>query len=261
MQNDDASRRPSLIESVDHALRLILLLENHAELRVSSVAEELGVARSTAHRLLSTLAGRGFVTQDRVTRAYRAGRVLAEFGLRPFHEVDFRRKALPHVKALADETRETVNLLVRDADGMRFIGGVESTQPVRTGVLTGTVLPAYATSGGKVMIADHTLEELRRMYPQGLKRLTDKTPANLNELVDELGLVRSQGYAINFEGSALGLRAVAVPIRDHTNHTVAALCLSAPSQRLPRAKLPATVNALRSTAVLIQADLYRTSTG
>jgi DNA-binding IclR family transcriptional regulator len=255
MDGDGARPPDDLIESVDHALRVLSMLETQSELRVSLVADELGVARSTAHRLLSTLAWRGFVNQDRVSKVYRAGSALIELGLRSVSEYDLRRVAMPHMERLSHDLGETVNLLILEAGACRFIGGVQSANAVKTRLLTGTVLPAYATSGGKVLLASLPPEDLRALYPRGLKKVTGGTHRTLAGLRDELALIRNSGYAVNNEESAVGLRAVAVPVRDRIGRCIAALAVSAPTSRLNRAQVPRAARLLQDFATLIRNDL------
>jgi DNA-binding IclR family transcriptional regulator len=247
--------RPDRVESVDNALQLLMLLQRSADLRVTDAARELGIAASTAHRLLATLAARGFVTQDRVTKAYRAGPALIELGLRNATSFDLRTAAEPHLRALTITLGETVNLLVLDGQSVRFVAGYESDQRVRTHVLTGTLLPAYAISGGKVLLAELSRDDLRALYPTGLRKLTPRTKT-FTQLVEELSLVMMRGYAVNQEESELGLSAVAVPLRDRVGHAIAAVAMSAPSSRLPRAQVREIVIELRQCAARIRADLY-----
>lgn len=231
------------------------MLEKTSELRVATVADELNVARSTAHRILATLAWRNFVVQDRVSRVYRAGTSLIELGLRSVSEYDLRRTAMPHLEKLSHDVGETVNLMVLTGGDARFIGGVESQHAVRTRVATGLVLPAYATSGGKVLLAMLPPEEMRALYPRGLRRVTGQTQRTLATLRDELAMVRANGYALNDEESAAGLRAVAVPIRDRVGRTIAALAMSMPSSRMSKGKLATVARTLHQTATLIRNDL------
>lgn len=231
------------------------MLERTSELRVATVADELNVARSTAHRILATLAWRNFVVQDRVSRVYRAGTSLIELGLRSVSEYDLRRTAMPHLEKLSHDVGETVNLMVLTGGDARFIGGVESPHAVRTRVATGLVLPAYATSGGKVLLAMLPPEEMRALYPRGLRRVTGQTQRTLATLRDELAMVRANGYALNDEESAAGLRAVAVPIRDRVGRTIAALAMSMPSSRMSKGKLATVARTLHQTATLIRNDL------
>jgi len=125
---------------------------------------------------------------------------------------------------------------------------------VRTHVLTGTLLPAYATSGGKVLLAELSKEDLRALYPRGLRRFTPHTQT-FTQLLDELALVLMRGYAVNQQESVLGLSAVAVPLRDRGGSTIAAVAMSAPSTRLPPRRVREVVVELRRCAIAIRAHL------
>ena len=145
---DDRPLPPYAIESVDKALRLLLLMRNRREIRVTDVSSELGVARSTAHRLLTTLAHHGFTVQDWVSKSYRPGRVLVEIGLAAVGELDVRRKARHHMEKLAGELRETANLVVLEGGNVRIVDGVESDQALRVTSRTGALVPAHAGREG-----------------------------------------------------------------------------------------------------------------
>lgn len=252
---DDTPRY--LVGSVDHALRLLLLLQERPEIRVTTAADELGIAPSTAHRLLTTLAHRRFMAQDRVTKAYRAGPALVELGVRSTGSFDLREAAEPHLMALGRRIGETVNLLVLQGGSVQFVAGFESDQRVRTHVLTGTLLPAYAVSGGKILLAELPREKLRELYPRGLRKLTPRTKT-FTQLVDELALVLMRGYAVNDAESEEGLSAVAVPLKDPMGRTIAAVAMSAPSARLPRGRIREIVIELRECAAQIRGALvYR----
>jgi len=251
---NDGDQPRHRVESVDHALSILLLLQEQPELRVTETARELGVAPSTAHRLITTLAARGFLTQDRVTKAYRAGSTLIELGMQSTRALDLRAAGEHHIKALAGRLGETVNLMVLEGRSVRFVAGFESDQRVRTHVLTGTLLPAYAVSGGKVLLAEMSREALREMYPGRLKKLTPRT-RTFTQLLEELSIVMMRGYAVNRGESVAGLSAVAVPLRDHLGRTIAAVAMSAPSARLPRARMREIVIELRGCAARIRADL------
>lgn len=244
------------VASVDQALRLMLLLQASPSIRVTEAARELGVAASTAHRLLATLLHRGFVTQDRVSKEYRLGPAVFALGAQSLHDVDLREVSEPHLRDLTVTLGETANLLILEGDSVRFVAGFESDQRIRTHVLTGTLLPAYATSGGKVLLAERPREALREMYPRGLKRLTPRT-ITFTQLIEELSLVMTRGYAINDSESVDGLTAVAVPLRDRSGRVVAAVAMSAPSGRMPRTRVREIVIKLRECALLIRADLAR----
>jgi DNA-binding IclR family transcriptional regulator len=248
---------PYAIESVDNALRLLLLFRKTDVIRVTDAADALGVARSTAHRLLLTLANQGFVQQERNSRSYRAGPSLMEFGFWTASLPEIRTAARPHLEALAQELEETTNLLVLEGDGARFVDSVESIRTVRVSGRTGTLLPAFATAGGKALLAALADADARALLSGRLRRMTSVTITNRNELFEELSDIRRLGYAINRGESLDGLHAVAVCIRDANGFAVAALAASVPADRGNIKRLRGFVPSLRASALEIGNALQR----
>ena len=146
-------QRERTVSSVDNALLLLLAFKDRPSIAVKEGAELLGVAPSTAHRLLVTLHSHGFVTQEETTRRYRAGAQLLDVALGALGSLDVLRVARPHLEQLRDVVRETVNLILLDGSQIRFIDSVEGPEAVRVSNRTGTVLPAHCTAGGKMLLA------------------------------------------------------------------------------------------------------------
>jgi len=225
------NRPPYAIESVDNALRILQTLRDSGQVRVYEVAAELGIARSTAHRLLSMLVYRDFAvkTDD---HAYLPGPALSAPPLRGEPAQRLRQAVRPHMEALRDRVEETVNLTVRLGAQTRFLHTVECTRLLRVGDRQGTILPAWQTSGGKALLAElpdaQLTAVLRGTAGRGPGRLTG---AGRRALVSELRTVREQGYAENIEESESGVCAVGLCVRDGAGEAVAALSVSAPSVR------------------------------
>src|SRR3954451_6402279 len=100
------------VESVDRALALLLLLGERKSMSVSEASRAVGVAPSTAHRLLAALQYRGFVAQDPSTRAAGRGPVLLELGLSVVRGLDIRAQARPVMERLVREVGETAHLAI-----------------------------------------------------------------------------------------------------------------------------------------------------
>lgn len=241
------------IESVDHALRLALLLQQEGPIRLSDAAERLGVARSTAHRLFAMLIFRGFATQTS-DRRYCPGTALT-VGLPPVSPgAKLRAIALPHMDALVDHVNESANLEVLVGTHARFIATVECARPLRVGDREGQMLPAHLASGGKVLLAAMTNEEVTRFYAASGTR----TPAvDVPTLLNELRLIRRRGFAINHEQTEEGVTAVARLIRNADGSPLAGLTLSIPSSRFSPHALRGWLQEVAVSVAHIQIDLAR----
>jgi DNA-binding IclR family transcriptional regulator len=262
VSNRDAnSLDPAASSSVDKALQLLELIGERQALRVSEAAELLGVARSTAHRLLTALRRRGFVLQDKPNGAYRPGPVLNDAGLAAIGRIDIRRVARPVLEELREQTAETVSLSLLEGRNVRFVDCVESPRAVRVGDRTGVVLPAHCTAAGKAILAALPPTELARRYRD--RELTTRTPASITtweELEEELERIRDDRYAVNCQEGESGVSAVAVAVRDLTDAPLAAIAVVVPSSRMStpeagRSFVPEMLRAGEAIQGLLRAEL------
>ena len=241
--------------SVDNALWLLQLIGERQVLRVAEAADLLGVARSTAHRLLTALRRRGFVIQDRPNGAYRPGPALYEIGLSAVSRIDIRLVARPILEQLREETQETASLAILEGTTVRFVDCAESLRSVRVGNRTGVVRAAHASAVGKAILASLPDSEIDRRYPGGELPPTTTSAAmsDVSALRAELAEIRVQGYALNWEESTDGVCAVAAALRDTVGQPLAGLGVAAPSSRM---RSP---DAIREFAPVVQrgAELVR----
>ncbi len=239
---------PYPVQSVDYALQLLLILKRDGVLRVSDAAAELGVARSTAHRLISMLRFRGFVEQAR-DRTYRAGSAFADLG-GPNSATALLGISRPHLVRLTDKVGETSNLVIRVGSDVQFIDSIESRKALRVGSRVGVRLAARLTSGGKVLLADLPVEEVALLHPE----LADD-PAGLSALKRMLSAVRRQGFGTNFQESERGVVAVGMAVRGVTGTAIAAVTISAPTVRFSRGKTADLLPALTEAVEDIRSDI------
>ena len=245
---------PYAIASVDNALRIATMLQLEGTLTVAEVADRLGTARSTAHRLLAMLVYRDFAVQDE-DRVYRAGPVLELAAHSPSRTSSLRGAALPHLHRLVDILEETANLAIRTGDTVRFIASAECRQALRAGSREGMVFPAHRTTAGLLLLAELTGAELDQVYAAERYRDRPAERPDLAALRTELARVRRQGFAVNAERSERGLVAVGVMVRGPDGTAQAGLSVSMPSVRYDRHQLPGLAETLRATAGRLEADL------
>ena len=232
------SDRPgSLIGAVDNVLRLLRLFEDYEMIRVNQVARDMGLSRSTVHRMLATLSHHQFVEQDEHSRAYRPGPALVDIGLAVVSKIDIRAVSHTALVDLRDLTGETAHLGVMRGDtSVLFLDSVESDRMVRTGSRVGRILPAHATATGKVLLAERTDEEIAGLYPSGvLEAPTSRALTSLGELLEQVAEVRRLGYAVNHGESEDDVAAVAAAVRDKRGHVRCALVTTAPLSRADEA--------------------------
>lgn len=226
------------IGSVDKALRLLLLFREHPVLRVTDASEELGVVRSTAHRLLAMLQHHGFVVQDPVSKAYRSGPALVDIGLAVVRDMDLRSQLHPYLEQLVAAVGETAQLMVLRGTEILFVDSVESEKALRTASRVGNTLPAHCTSGGKALLAALDPAVVRRLYAgHRLEKPTPRSIGSREALERELERVRQRGYATNVDESEVDISAVAAVVRGRMGAPVASLAISAPSSRLGPAEV------------------------
>jgi DNA-binding IclR family transcriptional regulator len=176
----------------------------------------------------------GFVEQDAGTREYRSGPALVDLGLTAIRNLDLRRETRPYLERLGSELEETVHLLVLRGAESIFLDVFEPpTRALRSTSRLGVTLPAYATSGGKALLAQLSTEELHALLPdEELPSLTDRTITLRSDLEAELEQIRERGYAVNLGESEPEIGGVAVALRDRLGEYRGALTVTAPLTRL-----------------------------
>jgi IclR family acetate operon transcriptional repressor len=243
---EDGQATPSYpISSVNNALRLLLLFREQQSVRLTEACQYLGVAHSTAHRLLAMLAFHGFVRQDPGSRAYVAGPALVDVGLAVVQALDVRGQARPALEELAARFEETAHLAVLEGNQIRYLDAVESNRTLRVTARTGALTPAHCTSVGKALLAELSAEDLRALYPQPnrLETRTSRSITTLKQLQKELEAVRKQGYALNHEESEDGVGSVAIAYRGLGQQS-ASIAVAAPTSRLDDERIAAMAQAL-----------------
>ena len=229
------------IESVENALKLLLLFKQRDAITVVDAANELGVARSTAHRLLATLHAYGFVRQAQNRSPYTIGLATIDIGARFLATLDIRSFVRPFVERLSVEVNETASFGVRFDDRIVFVETFQSQESLRVANQPGQQFSAHGSAIGRTLLALLSADQIAALYPA--ETLPRSTPggvaaeqfATRTALAAELASVRERGYACNYDAPAQGICAIAVAVRDHRGRAPAgAIAVSAPTARVGR---------------------------
>ncbi|MEU6931969.1 IclR family transcriptional regulator C-terminal domain-containing protein [Streptomyces sp. NPDC046374] len=247
------------VESLARGLTVLTAFgEGREALPLTAVAEATGLARATARRALITLEHLGCVAVD--GRAFRLTPRVLSLGFPPLSRTTLTRIAQPHLAELAARVRESTSLAVLVGDDVQYTGRVETSRIMNVHITIGTRFPAYATSMGRVLLAglapEERAERLARTEPAALTPYTVTGRAELGALLEEVG---RQGYALVDEELEVGLRSIALPVRDRAGGVVAAVNVALHSARRSREECVAEVlPELARTIGAIEADLHVT---
>jgi IclR family KDG regulon transcriptional repressor len=220
--------------SVSRALRAIdLLAESKDGIGVTAVAEMLGVDKSSASRLMSTLTKHGYAERDRDTRRYRIGPRIVWLSRIILSRMAIRDVAKPFLNELVDRTGECAHLAILAQGQALYIDQAESPSSLRVTTGVGTLAPLHCTALGKALLAHSDMS-----IPNELPRFTPRTITDPSTLTIHLERVRSDGYATDDEEYEIGVRCIAVPVFDFRDTVAGAIGISGPAGRMPLERLP-----------------------
>ncbi|GAO07803.1 IclR family transcriptional regulator [Streptomyces lydicamycinicus] len=241
-------KQPGGVQSVDRAVTVLEILARHGEAAVTEIAEELGVHKSTAFRLLGVLENRGLVGQEQERgKYYLAAGVLRLAGAAAVR-LDISQEGAPVCRQLAEELGETVNIAVLESDAAVNVTQARGPASVTAQNWLGRRTPLHATSSGKALLAYQPRAVQEAVLARKLPRLTERTVTSAAALRRELAEVVERGFAVAIEELELGLRAVAAPVRGPDGSVIGAISVSVPAYRLAEERLPEVVKATVSAA-------------
>ncbi len=227
--------------SIMKALDIIEYLaeQNNEPQRMCDIARALDLNISTISRFLSSLVSRGYVRQDADTSRYMLTLRFCGIAGRISSNLQVYNLALPVMKEISREVRETVCLAVEQNAMVEYIGVVHAAdQMMQTLQRIGNRAPMYCTGIGKLLLCGHTEEEIRQILRQrGMEAFTPNTITDEEALLAELDRVRAQGYAYDNEECEIGARCIAVPVYNQYGQVIAGVSVTGPSIRLTDEKI------------------------
>jgi len=247
MSNAAAADPGAAVQSVDRALTILAVLARLGQAGVSEIAAELGVHKSTAFRLLSTLESHDVVEQTEDRGKYRLGIGLVRLASAGTARLDVVQQARPVCRRLAAECGETVNIAVLADHSAFYVDQVSGGSGLQSHNWVGQHIPLHATSNGKVLLCELARSEVDGLVEQ-LPAYTDRTITARPALHAELDRVRQQGYALATDELEVGLTALAAPLRSAHGDVVASISVSGPTLRLPEDRVAALLPVLTAAA-------------
>lgn len=220
--------------------KLFLVLETLAKtgpLSLSELCQEIGMNKTTAHRVLNSLLYLGYVQQDSITSRYRLSFKIWDIANLLLTKIDLIEEIRPHLRELSAKTGETVHLVQMDGIYATYIDKVESENSIRLVSMVGKRIPLYCSGVGKAMLADMPDEKIKEIWDASNKeQLTKHTITNYNDFMKEIEQIRANGYAMDNEENELGVRCIAASLRN-SNQPQYAFSISAPIHRMDYSRM------------------------
>lgn len=221
-----------LVSAVARTMAVLEALAEHPEESgVSEIAQKLDMSKSTVYRFLQSLKARGYVVQDAEDR-YRLSVRLFELGAQALPHLDIVREAEPGMRRINELTAETVHLGILDEGSIVYVHKIDSKYNLRMYSRIGRRAPLYCTGIGKVLMAWLEQSELiAHLQEESFERRTANTLVSIEAYLQELEVVRAQGYAEDHEEFEDNMRCLAAPIRDRFGHVIGGMSVSFPCFR------------------------------
>ena len=238
-QRPDPFQPQYRIQALERAAAILgAFSADEPELRLSDLAERLGLHKATTHRFLVNLEHLGFVERAPLSSKYRLGWRLFELGGLVSQRLDLWDEALPFLEGLVRNTGETGHLAVLEGGQAVYIERVETRRALRLPSAVRRGYPAHATNLGKVLLAYASADVVDEiLLTRELGVFTPNTITNVDQLRVELASIRERGYSVDNEEFDEGLRCIGAPVRDSSGRVVAAIGIGGPVTRITPARI------------------------
>ncbi|MFV0466715.1 MAG: IclR family transcriptional regulator [Lachnospiraceae bacterium] len=227
------------IQSAERIFGILELLAERGEMGLLELSQELNLNKTTVHRMLSSLIFMGYAKQREDTQKYSLSLKVVGIAGKLLEHTDILPIVRPYLEALSAESGETVHLVQRDGNHIIYIDKVESkVGSIRMVSYIGMVHPMYCSGVGKAILAALSDENVRQVFDESkIEKKTIHTITEYPRLKEELAKVQEVGYAIDDEENELGVRCIAVSLRDFTGDAKYALSISGPVSRMTHEKI------------------------
>lgn len=242
------------VRVIERAMQILSCFDDERPERgVSEIADIVGLHKATVHRIVVTLLNGGYLERTVDGEKCRLGLRLAELGLGVVRRLDFRREAIPYMHALSERFGESCDLSIFTRGESLYVEVVQSRHALRITARPGQRLPSYCTANGKVFLAYLRPDELKPILNSPMKAYTSKTITSREKLLEQLQVIRAQGYAVDDEEFEDGVRAIGAPLRDSGGNVIAVLGMPGPASRIDGQRVPEIAAALMEAANSVSA--------
>ena len=197
------------------------------------LTSQLGLPRQTIHRILQQLESNGLLQRDAHRDRYLLGPRMLRLALESLQSLNQRGPIRGILQDLVEQVGESCNIGVLDGHEVLYIERVECDLPLRVQLHAGSHVPLHCTAIGKLLLANLSSRARQRLRASlKLERYAETTITDWDRLEDALKVIRRDGYSLNNQEFAIGMVAIAVPVRDRKERIIAGLAVHAPHARM-----------------------------
>lgn len=245
------------MKSLHKVLNVIDAVAKAGSVGVRELSSMIGFPPATTHRIVSTLVERHYFKQDPITKKYALSVKFLELGSKVQDQFHFAGIARPHLERLMYETKESVNLAIKEGDEMVYLDHVKSDYAMlQLFTRVGARVPLYCTGVGKMFLSQMGEAEIA-----GYLNRTPRTPFTRNTLIErnailkEMARIRAKGYGVDNEEMEEGVRCVAALVFDHKGQPAASVSVSGAGMRITPERIEELARSVRACTVNISRDL------
>ncbi len=253
---------PLSVRALTRGLAVLSLFDvDHREWTVDEIAEQTGLVRMTAYRMVRTLESMAFLVRDPTGNRYRLGPATLALCYVADDQSTFIQAARPFLQALVEETGESVTLAV-EVDGYPVcIDIINTTRPFKRRTAPGRILGDISTVHGKIFAAFKSPEEREAILAKPIPKLTPHTITDRETIAGELEQVARDDVAYDIEARYEGLCAVGAPVRDQFGAIAATISVVVPKGRFGPQESARCTEAVKAAAASFSAYLGWTPRG
>jgi IclR family acetate operon transcriptional repressor len=226
------------IPNLGKACEVLELISNTpGGLRLKQISAQLDIPRTTALRITQTLLHAGYLAETDEGNIT-LGTSLIQIGVKALDGLDIRTYARPVLRALSADLEETSHLAILNGNKSLLVEVADSPHLIRIAARPGTLVDLHCSSTGKVFLAFSIPEPALFINTLNLKPYTKNTDITAEAVLSTIGKTRKQGYAIDEEEYAPGVRCVAAPVINAFGKTIAAVGITASTATFTKSKIP-----------------------
>lgn len=228
-EKQETSRDSSQVQVITRAVNILKILGNYPDgLNLTDLSKEIELPRSTVHRIVSSLESNGFIAWDKKNGRVRLGIAIAILG-KSFN-VDLRNEIRPFMETLLAKLNETVDFAILYGDHGLLLDRLDASHLLKVAVAPGTEFDLYCTASGKAMLSMLENDDVVKLLPETFKALSSKTIVTIDDLIEEIEIIRQRGCALDREEQEDGICAIGIAFKDPFG-SIGALSLPIPSIR------------------------------